>query len=246
MFRKGESRSILLIVLLCVSFFSITNAKAQPENDDFANAIELTASEGAISGTNIDATGEDNETLPDEGYAIPITSIWYSLSPSDSGTFQIDTIGSDFDTILAVYTGTSVDNLIEVISNDDTVGVQSTVRFEVESGTTYHIAVYGYSGSQGNTTLNWQLIPSVEGKVALPFDRTNSTNIAVSLYAWNFYTGAWVGSQQVTILAGANSADFSFLAQPGDQLRIQYSTNSETDEPYSSYGFYSSAGTTLN
>ena len=66
----------------------------------------------------------------------------------------IDTEGSDFDTLLAVYTGTSVDALTAVASNDDAIGRQSEVSFTAQVGVIYYIAVDGYSGATGSIVLN--------------------------------------------------------------------------------------------
>ena len=64
-------------------------------------------------------------------------------------------MGSDFDTVLAVYQGRPVRALTEIASNDDSpgLGVQSLVRFEAEEGVTYRIAVDGFQGAEGNITL---------------------------------------------------------------------------------------------
>ena len=66
------------------------------------------------------------------------------------------TYGSDFDTLLAVYIGTSVDALTEVASDDDGgPGLTSRVVFSATGGTTYRIAVDGYGGDEGNLVLSW-------------------------------------------------------------------------------------------
>jgi hypothetical protein len=57
----------------------------------------------------------------------------------------MDTLGSGFDTVLGVYTGTSLGSLLRITSGDDTGALlQSTVNFIAEQGVTYQIAVDGY------------------------------------------------------------------------------------------------------
>ncbi len=56
----------------------------------------------------------------------------------------VDTFGSGFDTVLAVYTGPSLGSLTRVVCDDDTGGVQSKVQFPAVPGTTYWIQVGGY------------------------------------------------------------------------------------------------------
>ena len=81
-------------------------------------------------------------------------SLWWSWTPPASGAVTIDTQGSDFDTLLAVYTERSVDALTVVASNDDATGLQSEVSFMAQQGVVYHIAVDGYGGATGSVVLN--------------------------------------------------------------------------------------------
>lgn len=48
-------------------------------------------------------------------------SVWYAFTPSESGTLDIPTAGSDYDTALGVYTG-SRGALSPVACNDDADG----------------------------------------------------------------------------------------------------------------------------
>jgi len=71
----------------------------------------------------------------------------------------VDTIGSDFDTILGIYIGTDLINLVEVASDDNSApdGIRSKVTFSATNGTTYLVLVDGVNGAQGTITLNWSL-----------------------------------------------------------------------------------------
>jgi hypothetical protein len=71
----------------------------------------------------------------------------------------LDTIGSTFDTVLSVYSGSSLGSLTRVASGDDGADgpfdVRSRVSFVAEGATTYHIAVDGHdAGDVGSVTLN--------------------------------------------------------------------------------------------
>ena len=61
----------------------------------------------------------------------------------------MDTMGSSFDTVLAVYTGTVLSNLTRLASNDDLDAqtLQSRVTFGATAGQTYQIAVDGYNSA---------------------------------------------------------------------------------------------------
>jgi hypothetical protein len=75
-------------------------------------------------------------------------------------TVTIDTFGSSFDTLLAVYTGQAVNALTEIASNDDadiSSGILSSkLSFDAIAGQNYHIAVDGFAGASGDVMLNFQ------------------------------------------------------------------------------------------
>ena len=65
-----------------------------------------------------------------------------------------------FDTVLAVYTGSSADSLTQVASNDNFGTLQaSRVTFPVVLGTAYLIAVDGVNGAAGFLALRWRQGP---------------------------------------------------------------------------------------
>src|SRR5204863_9923489 len=112
---------------------------------------------GSVTGSSREATketGEPNHAGNSGGH-----SIWYCWTAPDSGSVTFDTIGSNFDTLLAVYTGDTVNGLTLKASNDNIASnnLQSRVTFSVVATTMYHIAIDGRNGASGNTTLNWNL-----------------------------------------------------------------------------------------
>jgi hypothetical protein len=85
-------------------------------------------------------------------------SKWITWRAPANGIVTFNTAGSLFDTVLAVYTGSSLTNLQEVAANDDAGGgLTSEVMFNAVAGTDYHIAVDGFGGLIGACTLNWTL-----------------------------------------------------------------------------------------
>src|SRR5258708_21534617 len=89
-----------------------------PANDNFANAQVISGCSGSVSGTNI---GASNETgAPDKPDSqTSKTSVWYQWQAPSTGNVTIDTIGSDFDTVLAVYSGSSLSTLGTAIAHND-------------------------------------------------------------------------------------------------------------------------------
>ena len=132
-----------------------TIASTPTSNDNFANAAVISGASGTTSGSTAGMTKEAGE--PNHAGNAGGHSIWYRWTAPAGGTVTIDTIGSSFDTLLAVYTGTALTALTTIASNDDASGTQSRVTFTAVSGTTYSIAVDGYGGATGNVTLNWSL-----------------------------------------------------------------------------------------
>jgi len=106
---------------------------------------------------NFNATTEQRE--PQHGGVIGGSSRWFILTAVENATLMINTAGSDFDTVLAVYTGTNLFGLQAVASDNNGApdGVRSRVRFRTVAGTDYLIAVDGVRGAQGNIVLNWRM-----------------------------------------------------------------------------------------
>ncbi|HEU5066127.1 MAG TPA: hypothetical protein VFT86_09695, partial [Gaiellaceae bacterium] len=98
-----------------------------PANDDFGDAdvlTELQSAGGTRSGDNTYATVQTGE--PPHAGAGPFKSVWYKFTPVSSRRIRFDTCNAGFDTVLAAYTGPSVDNLTPVSSNDDFCGSGGT------------------------------------------------------------------------------------------------------------------------
>src|SRR5207302_835758 len=88
-------------------------------------------------------------------------SEWYAYQPPASGLLILDTEGSDFDTVLAIYTGPGTDfqSLVPVAcdNNSGSDGRTSKVIFQATKDTVYYIAVDGVGGAVGTVVLNYVL-----------------------------------------------------------------------------------------
>nr|MBP9903849.1 hypothetical protein [Verrucomicrobiota bacterium] len=156
----------LTVVAVAAGKVSATNTVAfairqSPPNDAFANAILIAPGGGTAAGTNVNATSQSSEpNACDIGGG---KTVWWRWTAPQNQITTISTLGSDFDTVLAVYTGNSVNALNPVTCNDDVPGgiYASEVIFEAVAGTTYHIAVDGYSGDEGIIALTLGETPPV-------------------------------------------------------------------------------------
>jgi subtilisin family serine protease len=124
-------------------------------NDAFANAQVLSTADGSVNGSTVCTGKEAGE--PNHAGNAGGRSIWYRWTAPSNGPITIDTVGSSYDTLLAAYTGSAVNGLTHIASNDDGsgIGLRSRITFTANAGTTYRIAVDGYNGAAGSVTLNW-------------------------------------------------------------------------------------------
>ena len=123
-----------------------------PDNNDFGGAttIILNSATEQFAGTNVAASRESGEPVHAGANAINGHSVWWKWTAPNSGSVTLTTLGSNYDSVLAVYTGASVSALSVVAANDDVQnGVirTSTVTFNVTGGTTYSIAVDGWGST---------------------------------------------------------------------------------------------------
>ena len=142
---------------LALVMWTIHSLQAQnPVNDSFAGRLTIVGSTNSVSGSNVGATAEPGE--PSHAGNPAGGSIWWTWVAPDSGTVTVETLGSSFDTVLAVYTGGAVNALTLVAANDDAPGLgTSIVSFTAIQGTSYQIAVDGFSGARGDVVLGLRL-----------------------------------------------------------------------------------------
>lgn len=131
---------------------------ASAAQDEFASATPV----GALPAkdTNDGATKETNE--PNHGGNAGAASVWWSWKPAADGVYSINTRGSDFDTLLAVYLGDAVGALSLLAGNNnisDTVNT-SEVIIRASATATYKIAVDGLDGAVGAITLDIKAVPA--------------------------------------------------------------------------------------
>jgi hypothetical protein len=139
------------LVLTMTNSRTITAIFRAP-GDDFAQRIPITGWSNTVTGFNTNATKEPGE--PSHVGNAGGRSVWWTWTALSSGNVTITTAGSTFNTLLAIYTGTSVTNLAGVAANDnDDTNVTSKITFAATAGVAYAIAVDGFDGASGNIVL---------------------------------------------------------------------------------------------
>jgi hypothetical protein len=124
-----------------------------PPNDDFAAAWPIAVGETWIVAT-ADATTESGEPVPS---CAPSTgkTVWFKWTANKNRTVVAKTVGSDFDTALAIYKGSTINALTQVKCNDNrAVDNASKIKFSAIGGTTYYFQVGGVAGASGDAILS--------------------------------------------------------------------------------------------
>lgn len=166
------------------SFYLNYQTSSAAANNNFVNAEDLGDKNKSpiigITGSNVGASGEPGEPVHANRSGAN-NSVWYNWTATQNQSMTFVTAGSTLDTILAIYSGNSVNALAEMGSNDD-FGPQSTlssrVTFYAVAGVTYRIAVDGFSSHTGNFLLNWY--PNhEENSKRFDFDGNLSSDVSI-------------------------------------------------------------------
>jgi len=156
--QAGVSYQVAVFGYAPVSEGAITlnfNVFLPPPNDNFADAVMIAGTSGIATGYNFFASSESGE-LPGMPTGNGHNSVWWKWTAPVDGTFGFDTYDSEFDTVLGIFSGASVDTLTRIAWNDDAAGLMSYAHFNATAGATYYISVAGYSASkQGSIDLHW-------------------------------------------------------------------------------------------
>jgi hypothetical protein len=167
-------------------FAFTVNDSTPPPNDNFANATQITSATFTGIVDSFAATTESTDPTPTcaTGSGNPRgKTVWWKFTASAAGSASVDTIGSAYDTLLAVYSGTP-GALTQVGCNNDIApgsNLASRVTFNAVAGTTYffEVSVWDISlaaqspdlENGGKTVLNF-LGPLAGGLSATPTTAT--------------------------------------------------------------------------
>jgi subtilisin family serine protease len=132
-------------------------------NDYFTGRTSLDPANVVVRASNIGATREVGE--PSVNFSGTYRTLWYSYVPAADGALTIDLAGSSFDTVVGVYTGTSLSGLTKVAENDDedlANGILSSkVALQVSAGSTYHLQLGSYWDTGGSIRMTTSFVARV-------------------------------------------------------------------------------------
>ena len=135
----------------------------------------------------------DDDSRPDPSYAgcgqtVGLATVWYTFKFAEPGEISIDTMGSNYDTMLGVWTG-EPGSMTRVVCNDNALGkVQSQLNFKYAANVKYHVGVAqkGSAETGGDLRLNFTTFFDVPGNHPLWrfvegfFDKGITTGCAVN------------------------------------------------------------------
>ena len=173
----GATNSTFNVTAVSLAQFTAADI---PVNDFFTNSTTLTNINVTALGTTVLATKEPGEPPKIAGNAGG-HSLWWNWTAPGNGEVTINTSGSSFETLLGVFTGTSVSHLTSVASSD---GSPSRLKVTATAGTTYQIAVDGKNGAIGLIQLNLTFSPDTKNPtVAISSPKTEAklTNSTVAV-----------------------------------------------------------------
>lgn len=143
------------------AWLTTVEAPTPPPNDSSANPTMMpdlvSPTQDSSTGVTVDATWEPGEQDPSWlAGTSSRRSIWYRFTSRVTGLVDLDTVGSDFDTWLAVY-GNCTCGVGDPIAHNDNIDAsttQSRIALQVQSGQTYYVQVDGHTPAAGNVVLN--------------------------------------------------------------------------------------------
>jgi hypothetical protein len=87
----------------------------------------------------------------------PCASYWLSYTPPSSGSLTINTMGTSFNAVLAIYTGGNLSDLVPITCSANHGQAGETVTFSALGGTTYLVVIQGVDCATGPARVNFNL-----------------------------------------------------------------------------------------
>lgn len=177
------SLALVLIVTATASGGGAATA-APPSHDSLATPRILSAGTiGGASGSNNEEATFAGEPTPSCQHSVGHT-VWWRYRPPAPMVVNMNTLGSDFDTVLAAYRSTP-DGLVEVACSDDNNGATSKIKFTAAGDTPYYIQIGGFSALAGSIQFaySFKLVNDPFGKarvISPGFSDTFNTALATS------------------------------------------------------------------
>lgn len=136
---KLASRAVTILTVFVLALSNAVAVYAAPSNDNLADATLITNLPYDVTVDTSGATAEPAELQPCGSGANP-SSVWFAYTPSTTTTVTARVYYSFFPPVLAVYTGSSMNDLALVTCSQ----YYNNSTFQAQAGTTYYFQVSGY------------------------------------------------------------------------------------------------------
>ena len=194
---------------------ALTTDHNLPFNDDFATRAHVAGDNLAVRSNNAGATAEPGE--PAHAGTPATSTLWWEWIAPASGVASLDTSGSAYDTVLAVYTGSSLASLALVTANDnDGANRTSRVVFAAQAGIAYEFAVDGKNGATGLTLLNLGTTAANDA-FATPFTLTGTSTHVTGT---NAHCSREPGEPLILGFAGGTSLWYRWTAPNSGRFQV--------------------------
>jgi hypothetical protein len=192
----------------------------RPENDECFAPRVITGNTFADVVDTTEATSTDGDPFPTCAVSSLSRTVWYSFTAPANGIITADTFGSDFDTLLAVWTGANCSTLSEATCANDSGGTpQSKIAMPVQQGVTYLIQA-GANGDPGDvSTLHFVLqfqpagTPPTASKPTITLDQLNTCDLPQGLASF-FRVDVDFVDPDGDVLPGTTGAQVHFEFRP--------------------------------
>ncbi|HSA00341.1 MAG TPA: hypothetical protein P5055_06330, partial [Candidatus Paceibacterota bacterium] len=197
-----------------------------PTNDMFTSSGRLIGVGGVAQADTRRSTREVGEPLHagnGGGH-----SVWYYWRAPSNGDLRLTTDGSTYDTLLALYVGSSMTNLIALTSNDDAFeqSKYSELVYGVISNQLYYIAVDGYGSDSGDMRLQYAFVPPAPGQF-YNLTTLNSPGGRVTPPSGSYRAGARV------VLTATPDQNFEFAGWEGGMVSVNNPLTLVMNQDYS-------------
>ena len=177
------------------------NYRSGPSNDDFANSFGISGGTSSWSEYTTNATTQGLDPITACGSSgRQARSVWFTYNPTTTRQYFISTRTSNYDTVLAIWTG-SWGSLSSVGCSDDFAGtLQSALTQALTHGTNYYIEAMAFGSAGGSLNLYVCYAPDIPVLSAPANDLI--TNVNTPSFSWS--TVNTPDSSQIQIATQAN------------------------------------------
>jgi len=197
----------------------------RPFNDDFGSRPRFTSNNLNLRSSNQSASAEIDQGEPAHADLPASSTLWWEWVPPFSGTVTVHTAGSNYDTVLAVYSGTTLGGLTRIEANDNDASnsnaLTSRLSFNAQGGVRYQIVVGGKNGATGLTLLNLGTTPGNDAFASAEILAGESTGVT----ATNANSSREAGEPRILNFPGGTSLWYRWTAPRSGRFQVAAVSN---------------------